>query len=74
MAMKIRWKLYPLGGIDGAHEPSVGSLQTMVIPKALEKYYQIDALVLSQLLMGAKRQSVMDGYENSAEIVPFRGY
>jgi len=46
----------------------------MVIPKALKKYYQIDALVLSQLLMGAERQSVMDGYANSAEIVPFRGY
>ena len=72
--MQIRWKLYPSGGIDAAPEPSVGSLRTMVIPKALKKYYSIDALVLSQLLMGAERQSMMDGYANSAEIVPFRGY
>ena len=51
---KIRLKINRLGGINAALEPLVVSLQTIMIRKNLDKYSSIDALDLSQLLMGAE--------------------
>ena len=60
-------------GIDAVLELSVGSLQMMVIQRALKKCYHLDALVLSQLSMGTERQTVMYDHAILANIQPAEG-
>ena len=59
------------GGIDAALELLTGSLQATVIQRALEKFYHLDALVLSQLLMETKRRTMKYDHTILAKIRRF---